>query len=436
MKAGQELYSSQALMGLNRRLSPGMDVSPKIGSTSRPIGRVDVITGLESKVSLLQVARGGLNRIQTWLDEIQVFLAENTEPPSVVAPSVANQYVTERLVQVGAIVSSVSFASKALLNGHAGLRGQAEGTGLQFVRGSARTLSSMGRGYPVCIDQIARASSLMGSQPALPSVIAQERWIAFKEGGREARYKVQGNEAPQGLVDNLQDTLDQAGLEVRVFLTGDQRLLFVHNQVGASPRFEGVSQETKLVSGIPGMSMGAMPGQDIKGSLGTEPAQGRGAFLMGKPENPRTEGLIVYYDGPLAYTGQVVGYVAVQQSGILVPLDIGAQAIEMLSLPDLSLDTQAVGVPNPSGFRSLGQIRAGSTQERKDANKLLQRAQGDVNELLEELKWKEEVYVNQAMNLLRANPVAQQTEKQTEELNAQKAQQMALDLKAMISKTG
>ena len=436
MKAGQEIYSSQALMGLNRRLGSTMDLKPEITPGARPVGRVEVIAGLESKVSLLQVARGGLSRIQTWLEEIRVFLEEDGGGSQLAAPSIANEYVAERLRQISSIVGSVSFSSKILLNGRSGVRGEADGAGLQFVRGSARTLSSVGRGYPVSIDQLARPSSLIGSQPVIPSVIAQERWIALKEGDREARYKVKGNEEPQGLVENLQQAMDEAGLDIRVFLTRDQRLLFLHNQMGSGSQFEGGSQATKLVSGIAGLSIRAMAGQDIKGNLGTETAHGSGSFLVGNRGNPRTEGLIVYYDGPLQYPGQVVGYVQVNQSGILVPLDVGAQEVEMLSLPDLGLATQAIGVSNHSGFKSLAQIRAGSAQERRDGAKLARRAQSDLGELSEELKWKEDVYVDRAMGLLKSDLVATATETQEQQLNAQKAQQMALDLKSMIGFAG
>jgi len=432
MNTGPEIYSSQALKGLNRRIGPGMDLKPAVLPAARPIGRVEVITGLESKVSLLQVARGGIGRMSTWLGELQEFLQANQETPQMVAASVANQYVTERLSQLDGVIRSVSFASKILLNGNCGVKGHTEGAGLQFVRGSARTMSSVDQGYSVAIDQLARPAGLVGSQPALPSVIAQERWISLKEGKREARYKVQGDEAPAVLVSNLQQSITEAGLDIRVFLTRDQRLLLLHNQMGSSPSFEGLSQNTRLVSGMAGVSMNAMPGQDIKGSIGTEAAHGSGPFLVGNRSNPRTEGLIVYYDGPLEYRGQVVGYVEVSQNGLMVPLDVGAQEVEMLSLPDLGLNTQAVGVPNPSGFKSLAQIRAGSAQEREDAAKLVSRAQGDLKELSSELTWKEDIYVDRAMGLLKNDPVASAVETEAGHLNAQRAQQMALDLKRML----
>ncbi|OGH02408.1 MAG: hypothetical protein A2600_06570 [Candidatus Lambdaproteobacteria bacterium RIFOXYD1_FULL_56_27] len=421
-------------MGLNRRLAPLMGTEPPVSPGNPLVGRVAVIAGLEGKVSLLQVAKGGIGRIQLWLGEIRTFLEEAPSKDAPMAPSVANQFLEDRLRQIEGITQAVSFAGRALLNGKSGITGAAEGAGLQFVRGSARTLSSIGKGYPVSIDETARPASLLGTQPAVPSVLAQERWITLKEGGVEARYKVLGHEEPKELVYNLQRVMEEAGLDITVFLTRDQRLLFLHNQLGSGPKFEGTSQATRLVSGLPGEPMPSMAGRDLIGSIGTEPAQGSGAFLVGNRGNARTEGLIVYYDGPVQYPGQVVGYVTVTQNGILVPLDLKGQEVELLSLPQLSPSTQAIGVRNPSGFQCLSQIRAGSAKERWDAHKLVLRALADLSELAEELKWKEEVYVQKALDLLRQNPAEESATKALLGLSTEKAQQMALDLKTLFKK--
>ncbi|HSH12279.1 MAG TPA: hypothetical protein VLA15_00970, partial [Desulfurivibrionaceae bacterium] len=323
---------------------------------------------------MIQVAQKSLGRIKGWLGEVQGFLQSAPEQEGQLAPSVANRFVEDRLQQIGGITEATSFGAKALLNGKSGVSGEADGPGLQFVRGSARVISSIGRGYPVAIDESARPASLMGAASVSPSVIAQESWISLREGGHEARYQVRGDEDPRQLAQNLQRCLKDAGLDLSVYLTRDQRLLFLHNQLGGQPRFEGISQKTRLVSARPGDPVWATPGRDVLGTIGTEPAQGQGGFLIGAKGNPRTEGLIIYYDGQVDYPGQVVGYVRVSQSGLLVPLDVAGQEVEILSLPDLRPKQQAVGVRNPSGFKSLQQIRAGSPTERRDADLLVQKA--------------------------------------------------------------
>lgn len=432
MKSGPELFSAESLRDLNRRLGPHLDPKGEVMPGQRPGGRVAIIAGLEGKVSLLQVAQKSLGRIQSWLKEIEDFLAQTPKGEGSLAPSVANRFIEDRLRQIQGITEATSFGAKALLNGRSGVSGEADGKGLQWVRGSARTISSQGRGYPVAIDESARPASLMGAVSASPAVIAQERMIALKERGIEARYFPKGDEQPRELAANLQACIEEAGLDLSVYLTRDQRLLFLHNQLGGGQGFEGLSQKTRLLSPKAGQPVWATPGRDIAGTIGTEPAQGQGGFLIGAKGNPRTEGLVVYYDGQVDYPGQVVGYVRVTQSGLIVPLDLAGQEVEILSLPDLRPGSQAVGVRNPSGFRSLGQIKAGSLKERHDAKQLVKRSLGDLSRLAEELRWKEEVYVTKTIDLLRQGPEPGPKGEELLELSAPKAQAMAEQLKGMM----
>jgi hypothetical protein len=334
---------------------------------------------------------------------------------------VANRFLEDRLQQIAGITEATSFGSKALLNGKSGVQGEADGPGLQFVRGSSRVISSLGRGYPVAIEEAARPASLMGAASASPSVIAQESAIYLKANGQEARYLVRGDEEPRQLAANLQRCLEEAGLDLSCYLTR-----------GSEPHFEGISLKTRLLSARPGEAVWATPGRDLSGTIGTEPALGKGGYLIGAKGNPRTEGLVLYFDAQVDYPGQVVGYVRVTQSGLLVPLDLGGQEVELLSLPDLGPGQQAVGVRNPSGFRSLSQIRGGSPSERRDAKGLVKRAAGDLAELAEELKWKEQVYVDKAIELLKRGPEAGPKGAELLGLSSDKAQAMARQLKGRM----
>ena len=431
-----ELHNAALLQRINRRLEPGGDRRPAvIPGGSGPGGvRAQVIAGLESKVSLLQVASGGIKKTQAWLNEMDRFLEEAKSPRAQepLAPTVANRFIEDRLGQIQMITSAVSFSGQALLNGKSGVLGRADGAGLQFVKGSARTRSSQGRGYPVAIEWGPKSASLMGNAPLNPSEIQKEAWIGFKEGGAEARYKVRGDEQPKELVARLQESVDRAGLDLSVYLTRDMRLLILSNRLGSGPRFEGVSQKTRLISSRAGEGVLAEPGRDINGQIGTEPAQGQGGFLIGAPGNARTDGLKLYYDGEAQYPGQIVGYVEVVQKGLLVPMDLETKEVEILSLPALGPELLAVGIKNPSGFKSLGQIRAGSQVERRDAQKLVAQARGELSDLAEELKWKEEVYVGRATDLLKAGFEPRPTGADLLGLSQDKAKIMASQLRGIL----
>ena len=432
----QELYSPARLRGLNQRLEPGvLDTHNPVlpGGIGGAGSRAQVIAGLESKVSLLQVAEGGLGRVDGWLGEVSRFLNESSggnESP--LAPTVANRFIEDRLRQIQMITGAVSFGGQALLNGQAGVLGKADGQGLQFVKGSARTQSSEGRGYSVMIERGAQPASLMGTAPLLPTEIKKEGWIGLKEGQNEARYRVHGDEEPKELADGLQACLDQAGLDIQCYLTGDMRLLFLHNQLGSGPRFEGISQKTRLVSPQAGEVVAAQAGRDINGQIGSEPALGKGGFLIGAKGNQRTDGLILYFDGPVAYPGQIVGYVEVAQKGLLVPMDLGQRSTERLSLPAIGPEMLSVGVKNLSGFKNLAQIRAGSSVERRDALKMVLHAQQELESLGEELKWKEEVYVAKAIDLLKQGVTAPSDQADLLGLSQDKAKLMASQLRGLL----
>ena len=433
-----ELYSSALLKRINQRLEPGLEIGHPItpGGFGPGGARAQVIAGLEAKVSLLQVAHSGINRIGVWLNEMGSFLAQAQEAGSKdpLAPTVANRFIEDRLLQIKRITEAASFGSQALLNGKSGVLGRAEGAGLQFVRGAASTKSSQGRGYPVAIAQEAKSASLLGATPLLPQEIKRESWIALKEGQSEARYKVRGDEDPKELVAHIQEAIDQAGLDLGCYLTRDMRLLVLSNQLGAGPRFEGISQKTRLLSSLPGEAQLAEPGRDVNGQIGTEPAFGRGGYLIGQKGNPRTDGLTLYFEGEIAYPGQIVGYVEVAQKGLLVPMDLGGQQIEILSLPALGPELLSVGVKNPSGFKSLEQIRAGSNKERKDALKLVNHAKEELKTLGDELKWKEEVYVERAIDLL-TSPGPKPAGQELLGLSQAKAKQMAEELGDLLKQT-
>ena len=105
-----ELYSSALLKRINQRLEPGLEIGHPItpGGFGPGGARAQVIAGLEAKVSLLQVAHSGINRIGVWLNEMGSFLAQAQEAGSKdpLAPTVANRFIEDRLLQIKRITEA------------------------------------------------------------------------------------------------------------------------------------------------------------------------------------------------------------------------------------------------------------------------------------------------------------------------------------------
>jgi len=199
------------------------------------------------------------------------------------------------------------------------------------------------------------------------------------------------------------------------------------------PRFKGMSYQTRLVSSIPGRYLEADLGKDVTGTIGSEQAQGDGGYLIGSPGNRRTDGLVIYYDGAIDYPGQIIGYIWVEQNGIKVPLTLSGSQSEILSLPALQPELLATGVSNRSGFISLDSIQASTVLECRDAIKLILWSMTYLDYLAEELRKKENNYVERAVELLRSTMTRETASEAMMVISKEKAQSMASQLKNMVT---
>lgn len=398
-------------------------------------GRFSVIGKLESSVSLLQTARINMEKINAWLQEMREFLENDRHSSSWarIPASVVNNFLTDRLSQIKITAETTAFQGKALLNGKSGVLGRVTGNDLRFVRGSARVVSSDAPGYALAIYQSPKPAILIGAEPISPQTLRQENTIGLIDGNHEIRYRLQTDESAETLVQNLQQCLNDHGIDISVFRTEDDHLLFRHNQLGSRTGFKGISYRSRLVSDEPGEYRPADPGIDVAGTIGSESAHGDGGFLIGDKGNSKTDGLVVYYDGQVAYPGQIVGYVDVRQKGIMVPLDASESRVEILSIPSLQPEILSIGVATSSGFSDLSAIRGNTESECRDSHKMILWAMTYLEFLLDELRWKEKIYVDRAVELLRSTISPQSAGEDVVYLSKDKAKDMVGQLKTMLT---
>ncbi|MBU3917947.1 hypothetical protein KKA14_20660 [bacterium] len=427
--------------GFNRRVEAALGLSRGDPSLKKeyisPVGqgRFSVIGKLENSVSMLQTARMHVNKIKGWLEEMKEFL-ENDRHHSLwanIPVSIVNNFLADRLLKIKAMTETAGFQGKMLFNGDSGVKGEVTGDHLRFVRGSARVISSESPGYPLTIYQSPKPATLVGLAQVNQMILEEESFIAITDGSQEVRYHVKDDENSESLVMNLQRCLTDHGMDISVFRTKDDHLFFRHNQLGSRTGFQGMSYHTRLLSGIPGQYRSADPGIDIAGTISSESAHGDGGFLMGDKGNKRTDGLAVFFDGQVEYAGQIVGYVHTQQNGIIVPLDATESEMEILSIPALLPEQLAVGVSNQSGFLDLGMIRGNTECECRDSLKLILWSLTYLEFIQDELKWKEKIYVERAVEMLRSTISHHSADEEMLYLSKEKAKDMVSQLRTMLT---
>ena len=416
-------------------LSRGDPVLPKEYKSPHEQGRFAMIGRLESGVSKIQTATVGVEKIKGLLSEMKRFLQEEGYRSfrAQIPVSVINNFLTDRLAHIKMTSETTSFRGHALLNGKTGVKGSVSGKNLRFIRGSARVQTSEQNGYPIAIYQAPRPSILTGSIRLSADEIRRESVIALADDSHEVRYQVRADENPDSLVTNLQRYLVDNSFDISVYCTQDNHLFFRHNQLGSANSFRGMSTHSRLISEVPGRYKDAQPGVDVAGTIGSEQASGEGGFLTGAKGNLHTDGLVVYYDGMIETSGQIVGSVQVEQNGIRVPVDISGSKLEILAIPSIQPEMLAVGDSNRSGFTSLQSIQANTVLECRDALKLIEWSLSYLSYLQEELKYNESNFVDRAVDLLRSTMQSQVAGEEILYLSREKARSMVDELKGMLT---
>ena len=410
--------------------SDNSDLLP--GTTARNFA---VIGKLESTVSRIQIAQNVIGKLVDILDGMHSFMENQSiaVTKGIKSPDVINNFLKEQLDKIDDYVANSTFQGVGLLNGESGVTGRTTRHDLRFIKGSSRTRSIDIPGSPVTIYQAASAASLTGHLPLNEKLLKRESAIIIKDGQLQMRYQIKKGETPESLIYNLQGSLLNYGLDIKVAKTADHKLCLIHNQLGSEVNFFATGTNTDVISDFPGLLKQSIPGKDIVGRIGTEQASGKGGFLIGNRGNQYSDGVVLYFDGKIKFPGEIIGYVQIQQNGICVPLDPGEEKEEILSIPPLSPRQQAVGVSNGSTFCDLGSINVGTREQGRDAIKLILWAISDLKRLRQELQRKEDSFVNRTIEFLKGSVRPLEAGEEIMGFSKDKAGEMAGQLRLMLS---
>ena len=161
------------------------------------------------------------------------------------------------------------------------------------------------------------------------------------------------------------------------------------------PDWDSCSLVAGLLSEEADVVQGAVPGQDIEGTIAAEAAVGVGQVLTGVPGSENTDGLAVRYQGPLVVVQEVgpdgrpvlerrpetgpVGTVNTANNALRFQIVPDASQKTIVALPNVVPQFLSRSVENESGFNNLSQINVRSAQSAADTIRLIDAAIDELN---------------------------------------------------------
>lgn len=177
-----------------------------------------------------------------------------------------------------------------------GVTGKPSDSNVTFVSATTETRDSAGVGYAVKITQAATAARVAASvAQTAPTKTAEVLTFGGKVfSGAEQMLTIPAGSSQQDIIDliNNDSTLSQFVYAAKDDDTG--KLQITAKSYGSSNGFSVSSdqQASETSTGIGTDQIGAS-GQDVRGSIGDEPATGIGQTLSGNMNNRRTAGLVL-----------------------------------------------------------------------------------------------------------------------------------------------
>ena len=349
-------------------------------------GLTRIIVDGESGISLVQTAEAALHellRLLEQLQEIASYAAQGLEQNPKLRE--ADQRELENLLQnIDHIAEVTSYGPERLLDGSHEVHGVAQGEYLEFVSATAETQTAPVSGYSILITQAPAPSTLRGLRPLTTELLQAGEQLWFREKQRQFRFRAHHSESHTQFLDRLNRSLQGAGLPLEVRQTSDWFLEVEHQYWGSAPSFEVASSTPGVLGSLRGTIRKSERGIDVEGQIDGHEAIGKGAFLYMPPGTGRTAGLCVRVNGK---AGQLQlplqGTVSLFQNALRFGSQPGSLRLNMRSVCSADLGRH---VPNRSGFENLSDLNVLTEQGGQDAQLLIERAQQEVQQQLEEIQ--------------------------------------------------
>ncbi|MBC8259181.1 MAG: flagellin [SAR324 cluster bacterium] len=411
------------------KINSGADGPASLISSERLRGHIvglqQVYNNASSSVSLLQTAEGALNEVSELLIKIKQLTihAQNEATNSSDMLTADQQEIENLLSTIDRISQNTEFGGKKLLDGSMGANGTTVGNFLRFISAEATTSASPEQGWKVDIQQVATKAHRKGTKAININNIKQGLQIVLNEGGKNITLNTMegqlGKDIEQ-LISNfeknplqfsqaevsaqirglvvfeLNQSIEDNGLDLQVSLSPADELLVRHNKFGESPSFSVTSSVPGVLSEKANIAQTAVSGKNIEGTINNEVALGEGQFLTALA-GMETAGVTIMYDREISHkkipilddTGvrigtelleeknedlvgspenpKTEGYVHVSQMSKEFQVGVNKKSNPSFSFANIRTDLMGNAVKNKSGFQSLADIDVTTTQGAKDA---------------------------------------------------------------------
>ena len=239
-------------------------------------------------------------------------------------------------------------------------------------------------GYEVRVERLGRRAEANGTIALTQEIIDGGEEFTVSEGGKTVSFVSTPGETVEQALGKLRNQVAQNGLELELVVQDDGRIGFFHKEFGSAHTFSVSSSTAGVLSTQSRVLDAAIPGEDMRGTIGGEVTVGRGLELTGA-EGTRVEGLVVRYTGDVT-TGpeegpeaDVAGRVGVFQNSLI--FQVGPNVGQSVSVSLVNTNTRVLGrgVLNESGFRSLRDMDLRSAMGATDAQRLVDKSINEVN---------------------------------------------------------
>ena len=349
------------------------------------------IEATETAVAWVGAAAAGLEEALAHLTAMQGALEDFLKDSGIGSEAEWNR-LRERWLKhcraIDAVGQKTRFGSVALLDGSLGCRAAVFGAGLTLVTAGQSVKSSPAEGYRVIIRQEPTRCVLIGESPLDDAAIAKGIHLAVWESGRRAETTTRPGQGVRDVTQALGDAARAAALPVSILPGPGGRLMVQHARLGSAYRLLGESSAPGILSRSDGTPLEIANGRDVAGTIGGEPATGRGAILTGDPYNRRTAGLALQYlppsnPAPGWKTGEIeAGRVIVAQHRLHLRWDEPDSTPVSLCLDPVHSAALGRGEDGDGGLAALADIPS-LPRERSDlAARVIRRATDHVRDIL------------------------------------------------------
>ncbi|MBI4081666.1 MAG: flagellin [Candidatus Lambdaproteobacteria bacterium] len=372
----RNLTASLERLSTGFRINRGADSPAGLVISEQMRGQIaginQAIANSEQATAMVRTSEGALTEINNLLIRMrELALHASNEGANDEKALEADQLEVVNAVETMArIATTAQFGTRRLLDGSSGISGSTQGEGLDFVAASVRTKTSPVEGYRVEITQPATRSFVEGSTEITESNLPGLT-LTLAEAGRTVQIVAAPGDSVGSFFGKLKTESERAGLAVDLEMSPEGLLRVTHKEYGSKYTFQVASSVAGVLSEQGGVVQQAVSGQDVRGFIGSETAEGQGQLLRGLPGNANTEGLSVRYVGPIVEVGTTPDGRPIldrrPQVGIVGTVNVANNAPEFqigpnpgqrasIALPNAAPQYLGRQVQNESGFRSLADI--------------------------------------------------------------------------------